>query len=391
MHWSDYLTDRLDKLIAAPSRSVTVSAYRFALDERQIFTTDNSYRRLASGQLVLIWEDGSVSCHRISPPLAVDEQLPVDRWRRSRFFRHDKRYFAKADRPCPNVCLYDEAVAAAVRMESSPDLPAGFGAELLLQKWTVAHSKGLLQQADLTEATLFPLRHSYPFGYRSRKLPDESETAYLETESLWWEKQPVKPFSLLSWNKSNTVVLLSPDAFRQLLQSGLLAHLEQPDTQRIATSFIQSISADTSLALRHDPLIPWSPGSFRFCDEGFAARVLSLPELAEQKMTSVSAKSLHWQHTHVLRMREWLPSQQSVLYIGRFHLPDLFHPQQTITAWAHQAVLFQEGGACAAGASLLRFSLADLLTCADLQLVSKVGWDGCGIAFPPAVWLRLPE
>ena len=382
MAWADDLREQLEQEIQKPSGPVGIIAYRFCLDERQTTAMEGSYLMTGSGALTLIWQDGSVSSHRLSPFLSKEERLPIPFWQSSRYFDRNQRRLRKPPTfPLPDIPLHDPNVFRHFKQLTACHPAEDLRLELTLHKRTVCHSHGLFLQAEMTAVRSARL----PFVYESRRLPNEKEAAFLKTESDWISLLTPKPLCSILLKNSNMKLLLAPDAFRSLLYNTYCRFLHQGHTRSLALAFADEMAGRSGLTVLYDPLVPWSRGSFLFTSQGVipaASDVFQAPALVP---SDCEPASFHWKRPAPPQpFREWLVNQPDVLFIPEWRLPGVFQPRRSIFAWIPRAYRFQQGRLTEQGNLTLPVSLMSILSSPALESVQRPGWDTAGIGLAVA-------
>jgi hypothetical protein len=379
MAWIDQLTEQLDAEMRTPSGPVAIVAYRYRIDERTTVTREGVVQ-LNRCSLTLLWQDGSISCHTLSPPVST-ERLPVLSWTAVRYFDREQCRLPKPPaKPLPNIPVCDPGIVSLVTQGKSTGIEGYGELELAWHKQTVGHSRGLSLQAEMTEARVSnPL---YPFVYESRRLPSNKEARFLQAESAWFGMQPL---SALGEIAGRTKILLSPQAFRRMLFQLYCPSLHDARTREAALPFFRHMATASHLRVRYDPLVPWSLGSCPFTPHGTVSRSWDIMHEPELLPPDPQPAAFHWDTHHPGHsFREWLTGQPDVLYIPDWHLPRLLQPWRTIFAWAPRAYRFRRGRPTEQGSMTLPVSLASVITSPEVETVRRTGWDTGGLALPCA-------
>ncbi len=380
MPWADDLTELLEEEIRKPSGTVGISAYRFCLDEGMTVTAERTARATARGTLTLMWEDGSISNHRISPPQSKEEGLPVRFWQSGRYFDNRLRRLPKPPAsPLPDIPLFDpDVIRLQDRLRDDQHEQPG---ELLLcsHTRTVRHSRGLHLQTKMTEVRV-SVRPS-PFVYRSRRMPSEKEAEYVQTEAAWFGMHKLAPLRGISSSSFETKLLLTPDAFRSLLFHAYSQNLHQPSTRDQTAAFGRKLSARSRLIIRYDPLVPWSAGSCPFTASGLVSTSCDILREPDQLPPDGNPDAFHWSMTpSAIPFREWMAGQQDVLYVPTWRLCTASH--SFVQAWVPEAYRFQQGRPTEKGSMHIPLTLASVLMSPSLEVVLRPGWDCGGLALP---------
>jgi hypothetical protein len=381
LNWSDYLRERLAAEMETPTLPTGLAAFQFCLEERETLTSGGLYHVEQSGTLTLIWQDGSISRHRIAPPAADAEPLPFRQWLKVRCFQRHHRYLAKPPAALPAVPVCDPRVDAWFDTdEAAPcELP---NFTLTRHTRTVEHSRGLMLRTQMTEVLAAASDRS-PFTYRSRKFPDATELEYLRTEADWFQAMALTPIPRPLPIVRSAKLLLSPEAFRQALQNGFMIHLQNGAVRKTALAFAAEMEQRCTLSLRHDPLVPWSLGSCPFSTRGQAAASVRLWRNAAALPPDADTAALHWGEAAV-PFYEWLREQPEVIYVPEWRFGSDLPPLSPQPAWVPRAYLFRRGRAVDCGSLFLPGLLAPLLTSPTVEQVRRIGWDGFGLAVPLA-------
>ncbi len=432
----EQLADRLTRAIRHPAHTPGLAAYHLSWTETRSLDS-NGASEACEVILRLIWQDGCVSLHRVSPSLLADG-LPLAAFSRRRFREDGLRLLAKPQ-AVPAVSLRDEAIIAALDNGRIPIALEGFTGRFRVQRRTVAQSNGLYLSETATEARFFPQESACPFDSHSRRLPDEALAEYLQSERDWFNRllpasrasksvtphtlffaSEATPFTRAATRHQSTdshlarergastpvTVLFSPSAVRSLMHAGFGVHLTEADGLPVARRLIEHGSRHAAITLRHDPLRPWSPGSYRFSDEGTPARTVTLfapghrqpaaflscreaRRLGIPPAPGYNPLALHWRTGKTLPFRQWLQTDETAICLSRIHLPECCSPFAPQACWSPRAVLFRRSRPEALLDLRFDLSLADLLSSPRLLGVTRPGWDACGLAVP-AVWAAIP-
>ncbi|UFJ41876.1 hypothetical protein LOK74_05065 [Brevibacillus humidisoli] len=388
---ADLLRERLTNI----AHTHGICDFHLFYEETDSLSSNSGRQESSSGLLRIAWRDGSSSIHQIDRHVFSGAELPIAAWRSVRCFPQDPPhvYLADQETTYPHLSLFDEQAAYWVKNNNLPPLPEHFRMHLSLRRqWTV-HSRGPQLMAVLTEVELLHSRFGAALSYRSRKYPTEEELTYLQMESEWYRSCPPMDTPLLQLqldddDSLDTLLLFSPEAFRTLIHHGLGVHLysDAPDeTDRLIQSVIRWRQSPHVLSIQLDPLQPWSLGSYRFTPAGTPAASVAMTGPAAEGTAlkaSYNRQSLHWLHHRSESFRQLMQSADDLCLITELQLPEQFSPFAPVMAWAPQAIRYRCGRPVLRGLMPLQLTLAQLLTCRDLLLVHRVGWDGAGVAVP---------
>jgi hypothetical protein len=384
MNGAELLDHQLKEAKQARNTPVGIASYQYCLDERETIDQCGRATCTAHAKITLYWEDESISRHFLSMPPDSSDALPLERWRAMRYWVRDKRSGTKPVRlPALSVC--DETIVSFVRKRSGLPVPDTWKAECTIHRRSFCHSNGSTLRETTTEAFLQPDPLYDLLCYRSRRFPRNVELEYLRTEQSWMARQPLRTVSRIDCEQDG-VALFSPEALRCLLHHGFAKLVTDHRTWEHALPFVRHCASHSPLSVRHDPLAPWSLGSTCLTEDGFASQStqLLLPGFQgnHSPLSYYQPAALHVDHPHKIRFHQWLPTQKHVYYFPTIQVAETFSPFSLESAWSPHACHFHNGAAVSQGECLLFFSLAALFSSPHITLVSKVGWDGFGLAVP---------
>ncbi|MDF9413994.1 hypothetical protein E1B06_20310 [Brevibacillus laterosporus] len=375
---TDVINAFQEKLLATlADSSKGLAAFRFYLEEEQLLPSTVHNQLSFQGELGLIWQDGSISLHAITPTLLQQPELPLANWASYRFFHSDHRYLVSRNINYGSPRIFDRSLAEHISNHSLPDPPEGFTAAISMHKRTYADSRQVQIFEQETRLYLKPL-FTNPFSYEFRRLPDKVAWEYMQTEALWFASFNPLPISFFTPTKQ-TICLLSPNALQDLLLPCFLS-------QDFQIAYQQKKSPSPRLKAWYDPKRRSGIGSHRFDRRGSPLVRFSLgeqnpyplPDLPEQEI----ALGLVAQTNNRVSFRSWLLSQPEVLFIPTLEHPDDYHPLQTDQLFCPQATLFCYGKPVLQTALLLPVSCPRLISSKNLTSVDKALWDVPGLAFP---------
>ncbi|QDX95222.1 hypothetical protein EEL31_11725 [Brevibacillus laterosporus] len=380
----DVFMDFQTKLLATmASHSKDLAAFHFYLEEENVLSS--SVKLQYCGELTLIWQDGSISLHVITPALLDQSELPLAKWAAYRFFRSDYRYLVDRDTIYKSPTIYDPLLAEHVKTHTLPELPEGFTATASLLKRTYGDSRHIQIFEQETRLHLHPTFNS-PFSYQFRRLPPKAAREYLQTEAFWFNSFTPSQIPFYSPTK-HTICLLSPTALQRLLLPCFLS----PDFQMECRKHPFSFSGFEAL---YDPKRLSGIGSRSFDRRGRPLSTFSLstnlnsekkytqlhllPDLPEDEI----ALGLVAQANTQVAFHPWLQSQPEVLFIPTLDIPNYYHPLQTEHLFCPQATLFRYGKPVLLSSWLFPVSGLTLFLSKSLISVRKPVWDVPGLAFP---------
>ncbi|MDN9012222.1 hypothetical protein [Brevibacillus laterosporus] len=367
--------EKLLDALANPSKGL--AAFRFYLEEEHLLRSTIHNQLSYQGELGLIWQDGSISLHAITPTLLQQPELPLANWASCRFFHSDHRYLVPRNMSYGSPRIFDRSLADHVSNHSLPELPESFTATISMHKRTYADSRKVQIFEQETRLYLKPLFTS-PFSYEFRRLPAKTAWEYMQTEALWFASFNPLQISFFIPTEQ-TICLLSPHALQDLLLPCFLS-------QDFQIAYQQKTAPSPTLKAWYDPKRRSGVGSHRFDRRGSPLYSFNLgkhnpyplPDLPEQEI----ALGLVAQTNKRVSFRPWLQSQAEVLFIPAIELPDDYQPLQEDQLFCPQATLFCYGKPVLQTALLLPVSCPRLISSKNLTSVYKPLWDVPGLAFP---------
>ncbi|MGE5702559.1 MAG: hypothetical protein ACM32O_08540 [Clostridia bacterium] len=341
-----------------------IEAFHITCDEIRQLSSQGCFSERIECELTLVWKDGSLSVCRFSyPPGADQSDLPWLKWYELRYFQPKRRMMLKAHRPLPEVAVYDPAIDTCIRSARLPKLPARVSCTLTVQHRTVAHTRGLYRQDDLSLCQI----DSQDFCNRpvmsSRRLPTREKLHYLSVENRWFRSQRLSPLSKHKLT-GEMVLLLAPAYLRAICYSVWLSG-----------NFPHTLP----LAFRYDPLVDWAEGSSRLQRNGGQARTFGLEGKVRQT-EDIIPEAFHWQASTNCLFHEWLAEQPHVLFLS--------HPvEKTLNlepnhAGIAYAFVFEHGRLTSGGSCMLPVSSPELLASLLPIAIHKPVWDAAAAVAP---------
>ncbi len=210
---------QLDTAIPAQLGKPKPVSFRLHFRQTSILSTNSIPQLLNHGELLLGWEDDTISLHEISSDWTQMPHLPLDEWRKLRFFGKMSRIDSALENDqFPSVPRFDPKIEHIFLTGEKPDWLDQYQYRLVLTKEKLIQSNGIDSETNQTEAVLrLP---GYWFDYRSSFLPADDELRYLQMEQTWFHQMTKKrmPVNSSIQPKSQYVVLFGPDSFRTILR-----------------------------------------------------------------------------------------------------------------------------------------------------------------------------
>lgn len=382
MTYEQQLETLLGKAMRTKTNPIGISGYQYCLDERIMLNPGMGRTQEAHADLTLHWEDGSLSRHRLMLPLPVGEELPVQHWRRVRYF--DRQRPSRSDESSPrslHVC--DEQILQLAEQPLAYTRKEPWTATYTIHTRKLVNSEGAAKHEIVTEVHL---RYDGPYSYslyHRRKKPDDQELRYLHEEQHWLQAHRTVASGQI---RKDAYLLFSPQAIRTLFHCGLAVFLTDRRKGEHLLPFIRFCADYSQLVVSHDPSKAWSLGSRMLASDGTTPerQLLVAPGHASSSYLprSFDPASLHLDHPHKARFHPLISAHGQVDYVPHLQVPESFSPYAQQVGWAPFCMRFRNGIPAERGCISFPFSLAALIASPRLTLVSKVGWDGFGLAVP---------
>jgi len=375
------LAEQLEDSMRTRKMTLGITSFAIRLTEREQRTSGGEYSHTLFARITLGWQDGSRSEHLLD---ALPAELPLEDWKGCRFLSGEETILQPPVRNTSLVC--DEQVPALLRSDKPLWPDNGYTWTLGYEQHTCLFSNGHQYREQLTDVQA----HSpdWPVStYASRRWPSPAEQEYVQTELAWFHRSGMERLSDLPF-PSTTQLLLAPDAWRTIVWSWLTC---RGGYNRGSLRNMRSDQLFLQLVL--DPTVPWSRGSAQLLEAPFTRQqpVLNLLDIPHSTLfTHAQKNSLHLRHPSVRRWTRVLHQHPHVCLLSQAQVTPLASLDTPAWIWSPRACLFAHGQPVACGPLRLPFRLRQLLTATPSIAVSRVGWDGYGLALPLAELVPSP-
>lgn len=318
------LIAELHACIHQPKRELGLTFFHLVYEVEHILDHALDFLEKATGTLMLIWQDKSISSICFTDPsLLTVNGLPLDKWRQLRFFQPELHRLLQTEQMSisPSVPLFDPAIKTIVDCGPQPSIATHFSWRLSYTTRTVVDSLGLYREEQRTIANLQASNPTVPVSWSSSRLPTSAEMKYLSAEHAWYLGQLPDATEGEVLVPVQSAVLLAPDALNSALYPRWHARL--------------------------------LPANF-------------FPD------------ATHWQSSGEKMFRDWLRSEQQAVFISELTVTLAAEANEPLFV-AARAYVFQHGRLRRYGITTLSLQIHELVRSLQPITIRKIGWNGNGV------------